>query len=115
MTYDTMILKGKRFVLVPQAEFKRLKEQDQLPSFPPADENGNFPALEATRASIARTIIKDRKRAGMTQKDLANAAGIRVETLNRIERGKVSADTATIIKIDRVLRSAGKARMRKAV
>lgn len=51
----------------------------------------------------------------MTQKDLAAAAGVRVETLNRIEKGRVSADTATIVKIDRALKSASKLRSRKAV
>ena len=111
MAYDTMTFKGKKFVLVPYSEFKRLVE---LPPFPPADENGNFPALEATRVSIARTIIKDRKTAGLTQRGLADAAGIRVETLNRIEKGKVSADTATIVKIDRALKTARKVRSRKA-
>ena len=114
MTYDTVTMKGKKFVLVPQDEFKRLAERDQLPPFPPADENGNFPALQATRVSIARTIISGRKRSGMTQRDLAAAAGIRVDTLNRFEKGKVSADTATIVKIDRALRNAAKGRSRKA-
>jgi len=115
MNYDTMTMKGKKFVLVPQDEFKRLTEQDQLPPFPPADQNGNFPALAATRVSIARRIINDRKRAGLTQKALAAAADIRVETLNRIEKGRVSADTATIVKIDRALKNATRASSRKAV
>ena len=114
MAYDTMTMKGKKFVLVPQDQFKRLMDQDQMPPLPAADVNGNFPALQTTRVSIARTIIKERKRAGMTQKDLAAAAGIRVETLNRIEKGKVSADTSTIIKIDRALKSAAKGHSRKS-
>ena len=108
-------MKGKQFVLVPQNEFKRFTKRGQLPAFPSADQNGNFPALAATRVAIARRIINDRKRAGLTQKALAAAADIRVETLNRIEKGRVSADTAKIIKIDRALKNATRASSRKVI
>lgn len=37
--------------------------------------------------------------AGLTQKELARRAGIRPETLNRIEKGKVTPVVTTIEKI----------------
>ncbi|RPH28800.1 XRE family transcriptional regulator, partial [bacterium] len=56
--------------------------------------------------SLARKIISARHRAGMSQAALARLAGIRPETLNRIEKGKSSPDTSTILKLDRALSSA---------
>ncbi len=44
--------------------------------------------------------------AGMTQRQLADAAGVRIETINRIEKGKVMPDTRTILKIDKALNGA---------
>ena len=41
-----------------------------------------------------------------TQAELARRAGIRPETLNRIEKGKTTPDTATIAKIERALEAA---------
>lgn len=79
-----------------------------MPDFPAANPQGNFPALQTGRVSIARQVIRRRQSAGLSQKSLAAQAGIRVETLNRIENAKVTADTATIAKIDRALRRAEK-------
>jgi len=41
--------------------------------------------------------------AGVSQAELARRAGIRAETLNRIERGRTTPDVATIAKIERAL------------
>jgi DNA-binding XRE family transcriptional regulator len=102
-------MNGKTFVLVPEAEYRRLTTPRTItPDFPAADADGNFPALGTGRVSIAREVIRRRQSAGLSQKSLAAQAGIRVETLNRIEKAKVTADTATIAKIDRALRRAEK-------
>jgi predicted transcriptional regulator len=74
---------------------------------PEPDADGNRPALEFLQVSIARTIIRQRRRLGLTQADLARRAGIRPESLNRIEQGRVSPGVRTIEKIDRALREAG--------
>jgi DNA-binding XRE family transcriptional regulator len=105
MAHATMKMDGKTFVLVPRKEYRQLTE-DREPQMPPLGDDGTYPALPAVRVSMARTIIQRRKSAGMTQKALAEAAGVRVETLNRIEKAKVTADTATIAKIDRALKRA---------
>jgi len=67
---------------------------------------GDYPAVEYARASLARKIIKARRQAGLTQAELARRAAIRPETLNRIEKGKTTPDTATIAKIERALETA---------
>jgi ribosome-binding protein aMBF1 (putative translation factor) len=52
---------------------------------------------------LARKIIRARRAAGLSQAELARRAAIRPETLNRIEKGKTTPDTATNIKLERVL------------
>jgi ribosome-binding protein aMBF1 (putative translation factor) len=102
-------MNGKIFVLVPEREYHKMTAaRAALPDFPTANAGGNFPALQTSRVSIAREVIRRREAVGLSQKALATAAGIRVETLNRIEKAKVTADTATIAKIDRALRRSEK-------
>ena len=67
-----------------------------IPPLPRPDAEGNVPAVEYARASLARKIIQARRAAGWSQAELARRAGVRPETLNRIERGRNTPDTATI-------------------
>lgn len=97
---QSVTLKGERFIILPEAEYCRLTGEPPLPA---PDESGNYPAAEALDVSIARSILRDRRRLGLSQADLARRAGIRPETLNRIERGTHSPSVATIDKLDRAL------------
>ena len=112
MVAGTIELDGRRFVLVPEEEYKRLRERDaviddvELPPMPAALRSGNYPAVRALRAGLARKLIKRRWAAGLSQAEVARRAGIRAETLNRIEKARVTADTATVAKIVRVLEKA---------
>lgn len=49
--------------------------------------------------SLAEKLVRRRVAAGLTQAELARQAGIRPETLNRIERGRTSPDFATVRKL----------------
>ena len=82
-------VKGKRMVMLEESDFDRLMRKADLfePLLPEPDVNGNYPAVEYLRVSLARKIIRHRRRLGLTQVDVARRAGIRVETLNRIEQG----------------------------
>ena len=107
---------SKLFVMVEVAEWRRLERLARkaeawadtvvLPEFPPADEHGNRPAVEYARVSIARKIIAGRTAAGLTQTELARRAGVRQETICRLESGKQSPTVRTVDKIDRVLQAA---------
>jgi len=105
-------MNGKRFVIVPEAEFRRLKESMRgktsgdeygLPALPEKLPNGNYPAVEYARAVTARDIIRARRALGLSQKELAQQAGVRVEVLNRIERAKMNASPKVMGKLDAVL------------
>jgi len=104
---NTITIDRKKFVLVPVDEYKELKSRPQMPDFPLADANGNVDAIAFTRASIARGLVQDRRKVGMTQKELADAAGIRVEILNRAERGVTVPSVRTLTKIETALRKSG--------
>ena len=99
---------GKRMVLLEVREYERLRQKadEWEPLMPEPLPNGNYPALEAMRVSLARSIIRHRRRVGLTQVELARRAGIRPETLNRIERGDRSPSVATVEKLDRALKRA---------
>jgi DNA-binding XRE family transcriptional regulator len=106
---------GQRFVLVPENEYEQLCARasveipvvdDDLPPLPPPDKNGNFPAVEYARISLARDIIRERRTAGLTQQELAKLAGTRQETISRIEGGKYTASVKLIERIDRALKKA---------
>jgi ribosome-binding protein aMBF1 (putative translation factor) len=106
---------GQRFVLVEEHEYEELcaragqviaLKDDDLPALPQTDRQGRFPAVEYARISLARDIIRDRRAAGLTQKELADQIGSRQETVSRIESGKYSASPKLVDKIDRVLRRA---------
>jgi len=103
-------INGKRVVVLEEAEYVRLKQKadEWEPLLPEPDANGNYPAREYMLASMARDIIRHRRRVGLTQVELARKAGIRPETLNRIERGTHSPSVATVEKIDRALKHAEK-------
>jgi ribosome-binding protein aMBF1 (putative translation factor) len=97
---------AKRFVLVEESEYRRLSQAARAgaPSLPEPDANGNRPAVPFAQAVMARSLIEQRTGLGWSQAELARRAGVRVETLNRIERGHVTPDTATLAKLDVLLR-----------
>ena len=112
MIAQTILLEGKPYVVLPRDEYDRLAtlaKAGELPPLPKPDAQGNYPAVEYARASLARKIIRGRVAAGLSQRELALRAGIRVETLCRIETGKHTPSVPTVEKIDQALRRCAKA------
>lgn len=114
---NTATIDGNRYILVPEAEYQQLTagaaavvDETDLPPWPKRLPRGNFPAVEYARVSLARKIITARKKARLSQAELARRAAITPAVLNRIERAKVSPDTSTIAKIEAALRPIGKSR-----
>lgn len=107
MATQTIVVDGKPYVLLSRDEYDRLTslaKTAELPPLPKPDAQGNYPAVEYARASLARKIIRDRVSAGLTQRELAKLAGISFEHLCRIETGKHVPSVPTIDKIDRALK-----------
>jgi DNA-binding XRE family transcriptional regulator len=97
-----LTIEGKKYAVVPLDEYERLAGA-ALPELPKADRKGRRPARQAIRATLARSIIRRRLSAGMSQKELAEKAGVAPETLSRIESGKHRPQTATLDKIAEAL------------
>lgn len=118
MTVQNLILQGKRFIVMDEAEYERLlsraagKNDRGLPRLPEPLEDGNYPAIEYARASVARDIIRARRRLGLTQAELARRAGVPVQALNQLEKAISTPSAATVRKIDRALRQAQTKRAR---
>ena len=100
---QSVTLAGQRFIIIPEAEYQRLSGKTPEPVLPLPDAEGNYPAVETMRAMLARKIIRRRRAAGLSQVELARRAGIRPETLNRLEQGRHSPSIATVDKLDRAL------------
>jgi DNA-binding XRE family transcriptional regulator len=112
MSAASLTIDGKRFVVMPQDEYERMRQLARElpriagPRLPRPDTAGNVPAVEFARATLARKLIRDRRRVGLTQADLARRAGVKLELLCRIEKGKTMPDSATFNRIHRALERA---------
>jgi DNA-binding XRE family transcriptional regulator len=101
-------IKGKPKVVLDEADYEALLRRADLwePDLPAPDANGNYPAAEALAVIQAQNILRARRKLGLSQVELARRAGIRPETLNRIEQGRNKPSVPTIAKIDRALQAA---------
>jgi DNA-binding XRE family transcriptional regulator len=98
---------GKQVVVLEMDDYQRLAQRADLwePPMPERDADGNYPALEAMAVSLARDILRSRRRLGLSQAELAQRAGISRQALNRIECGKSKPNPKLIDRIDRALKT----------
>jgi DNA-binding XRE family transcriptional regulator len=103
---QTIDMAGERYVVIREADYCKLTGETGEPLLPEPNRRGNYPALEAMTVIMARDILRSRQALGLKQEELANLAGIRVETLCRLERGKHSPSINTMRKLDHALKQA---------
>lgn len=98
---------GEQVVVLSRKDYERLAKKADVwePALPAPNKRGNYP-LDALDIVMAQEIIRARRKLGLTQAELARQAGIRAETLNRIEQGRNSPTLRTMQKIDRALKRA---------
>jgi len=95
-------LDGVRYVIVRESVFEQLCRKagvDQGPAEAKEQALDLEPSLGLDRASLAERLVRRRRAAGLSQAELARRAGVRAETLNRIERGHTTPDFATVRKL----------------
>ncbi|MFH1749078.1 MAG: helix-turn-helix transcriptional regulator [Planctomycetota bacterium] len=88
-----------RYAILREDLLERLCRQADVDWHARAPGPGESTDLGVDQAVLARRLTLRRKRAALTQTELAQRAGIRVETLNRLERGRTTPDFATIRKL----------------
>lgn len=93
-TYQRILLDGKWYIVMAEDEFHAITE-------PSASRNGidELDAFSVSDQRLADRLLQRRRECGLSQKDLAQLAEIRVETLNRIEKGRTTPDFKTIRKL----------------
>jgi DNA-binding XRE family transcriptional regulator len=95
----TVELDGIRYVILRESVFQTIcqKAGVGLDGFQAAE--GAPSSLDLNQPSLADRLTRRRRAVGLSQAELARRAGVRPETLNRIERGRVTPDFATIRKL----------------
>ncbi len=106
----TLNIDGRGYTAIPSETFDRIVErlgEVTLPALPEPNKRGNRPAQSTMRALMARKLIRRRVAAGLTQEQLADAAGVTARTISRLEAGEHKPQSATLDKIDAALTNAG--------
>lgn len=95
---------GKRVVVLDEEEYDRLSRRADVwePVLPASDANGNFPAVATANVLTALAVLRSRRRLGLSQAELARLAGIRLATLDRIERADPADRMPTVRAIDKI-------------
>ena len=86
---------GKTFLLISKEHFQTLSRDAELPF----EELQSFGAV-----AIGRALRQRRLKVGLTQMELARRAGIRSETLSRLENGHGNSTLGTLEAIHRALK-----------
>lgn len=85
---------GREFVILPATVYRRLARLAREP---------HRDAVAYARESIGREIARRRRAAHLSQASVAGRAGIRVETLSRLENGRGNPTLKTVRAILRAL------------
>jgi ribosome-binding protein aMBF1 (putative translation factor) len=111
MEYQVIDLAGTRYAVLPERQLRRLLRQAGIQASgtvpaaaSPGTEAGDLELFDT--ATLAGRLLERRRAAGLSQAVLARRAGVRVETLNRVERGRTVPDFKTIRKLVMALKEA---------
>jgi DNA-binding XRE family transcriptional regulator len=89
-----------RYVIIRASLFEKICRQAGILLPTTSDQEGSVsPGFDLDRNTLAEKLVRRRRASGLSQADLARRAGVRPETLNRIERGRTTPDFATIRKL----------------
>jgi DNA-binding XRE family transcriptional regulator len=103
LVYQVVNLEGVSYAILPEAALREVCRRAAVHALAAGETTAVPPDLtemdQLDGQAFTTRLIARRKRVGLSQASLAREAGIRVESLNRIERGKVTPDFATIRKL----------------
>jgi DNA-binding XRE family transcriptional regulator len=108
-------LDGICYVILREPVFDYLCEQAGVKPQPAPSDGEPVPGFDLDRATLAAKLVRRRQAAGLSQAELARRAGVRPETLNRIENGHTTPDFATVRKLVEAMNAAERARLVPAI
>jgi DNA-binding XRE family transcriptional regulator len=109
-------LDGNRYVILRESIFDQLCQKAGVSKSGKKDAEENLtPAFDIDRATLAEKLRRRRRASGLSQVELARRAGVRSETLNRIERGRTEPDFTTIRKLVLAMNEAERAQAEKQI
>jgi DNA-binding XRE family transcriptional regulator len=98
--HQSVELDGIRYVILRESVFELLCQKASIPFDGAASgEEPSSSGFDLDEPSLAQKMEQRRRAAGLSQAELARQAGVRPETLNRIERGRTTPDFATVRKL----------------
>ncbi len=92
--YQRVCLDGTWYVIMREDEFCEMTRPKGC-----RNAGDDLDAVNMSNQRLADRLLQRRQEARLTQKDLAALAGVRVETLNRIEKGRTTPDFKTVRKL----------------
>ena len=95
--YRRIELDGVHYVILRKSVFEELCRRAEVVLEATVEPGAEADALDG--ATLAEKLVRRRRASGLSQAELARRAGVRPETLNRIERGRTTPDYATIRKL----------------
>jgi DNA-binding XRE family transcriptional regulator len=99
VAFGTLTIGREDYVVIPRREYERLVGV----ALPVQDIHGERPAAQTVLAIMARSLTERRVKAGLSQETLAAKAGVRPETISRIESGRFRPRRETMLRLDSVL------------
>ena len=103
---ETVELDGIRYAIVRESLLRDLCRRAGVEAPGPPRPAERSAEIEVDGQRLAQRLVLRRQRAGLSQAELARRAGVRVETLNRLERGRTTPDFATIRKLVEAMNAA---------
>lgn len=95
--YRRIELDGVHYVILRKSVFEELCRRAEVVLEATVEPGAEADALDG--ATLAEKLVRRRRASGLSQAELARRAGVRPETLNRIERGRTTPDFATVRKL----------------
>jgi DNA-binding XRE family transcriptional regulator len=92
-------LDGIEYAILRWVEFEELCRKAGIEQPQPGGEVLLETGGNPDRMTLAEKLARRRRAAGLSQAELARRAGLRAETVNRIERGRNTPDFATVRKL----------------